>query len=168
MFVKTKSRVEVGRDYIQAISLPSGEKAVPKQKGSLPTDCQQAVWTRPLGVASARVPAPLLGAQPEMTHAILERSRRGTVSAHPPGLLTQLEEGHPWLVLGAKIWCLKLRMGSRVYSQVAMALSKQPTSVIPEPGTDFGLGDALWGPPNRTVLSLYKRSWSKLRLHLSQ
>lgn len=45
-------------------------------------------------MASAGVPAPSLGAQPEMIHAILEKSREATVPIHSAqaSLLTPLEE----------------------------------------------------------------------------
>lgn len=71
--------------------------------------------------------SPFPGVQPERTHAVLERSREHYVhsSPHSPDLATDpAEDQHPWPMLGARLCCLKLRMGSLVCSQVAMV--KQP------------------------------------------
>lgn len=45
------------------------------------------MWTRSPGVASTRVPDPFLVVQPEMTHAILEKS--GQATQQPRLVLTE-------------------------------------------------------------------------------
>lgn len=63
-------------------------------------------------MAGARVPAPWLSARPEVTHASWREMARASCPSDP-WLADLAGEGRPWSVPGAKIWCLKLNMGSR-------------------------------------------------------